>query len=161
MSRKLQDPGNKELIDILNRLLESDIDISAREVARQHSSLSSASTITRHPTRRQLLADYQIQQSKLRDCGRRLRKRAKSEVTSKLVAQEAKIAELNLTVQTLVSGHMALIAAVAQLGGMSKLHKYYENFRDVRAHLTVIGAIPSEETQNVVNVDFPQKTTVN
>lgn len=74
----------------------------------------------------------------------RLGKRSKEQVAGELAVQQAKISELDQTVRALVTGHLALIAAVAQVGGMSKLSKFYEHFREVRHQLAQAGAIPPD-----------------
>jgi hypothetical protein len=144
VARKIQDEDNRELEGVLQELLSQNIDITAREVARRHSSLSSASTITRHLGRRKLVEEYQKRQSEMRAWQARLGKGSKEQVAAELAAQQAKISELDETVRTLVTGHVALIAAVAQVGGMSTLSKFYANFRDVRHQLTLAGAIPGD-----------------
>ena len=157
MARKTQDHDNSELESILQELLNQNIAITAREVARRHSSLSSASTITRHPGRRQLVEQYQKRQTEMRTWKDRLGKRSKDRVAEELAVQEAKIVELDQTVRTLVTGHVALIAAVAQVGGMSKLLKFYEIFREVRDQLTQAGAIPHDIKMPDL-VKFPGRT---
>lgn len=144
VARKTQDEDNRELERVLQELLNQNTAITAREVARRHSSLSSASTITRHLGRRNMVEEYQKRQSEMRAWQDRLGKRSKEQVAGDLAAQQAKISELDATVQTLVTGHVALLAAVAQVGGMSKLSKFYENFREVRQQLTQTGAIPHD-----------------
>lgn len=49
--RLLLDPKNEELADILNTLLTDNIDITAREVARRHSTLKNPSAFTRNEAR--------------------------------------------------------------------------------------------------------------
>lgn len=146
MARKTQDQDNSELQAILRELLDQNIAITAREIARRHSSLSSASAITRHPGRRQLVEEYKNRQVEMRTWQDRMGKRSKENVAEQLAVQEAKILKLDQTVQTLVTGHVAPIAAVAQVGGMSKLSKFYENFREVRHQLVQARAIPQDVT---------------
>lgn len=142
MAPKIQDKDNAELKLVLQSLLDEDIDITAREVARRHSTLKSASTITRQPNRRQLVESYQIQQNDMRSWQARLRKRSKGQTAELVSVREAKINELDQAVRVLITGHVSLIAAVAQVGGMGKLAKFYEQFRDVRAQLSNLNAIP-------------------
>jgi len=142
MPRKLQDQNNRELEQVLQMLLDADIDITAREVARRHSVLSSASTITRHPGRRQLVEDFQTKQQDMREWQKRLRKRSKGQTAELVSNQEAKIDQLDQSVRVLIAGHLSLIAAVAQVGGMGKLVKFYERFREVRDQLANLKAIP-------------------
>lgn len=144
MARKTQDPDNSELHGVLVTLLEDNVDITAREVARRHSSFSSASTITRQPERRVLLEQYQERQTQMRAWQNRVGKKSKEQIADVLTVQEAKIDKLDKSVRALVAGHVALIAAVAQVGGMSKLSKFYASFRDVRIQLSELGALPHD-----------------
>jgi polyhydroxyalkanoate synthesis regulator phasin len=139
-------PENRhsELVRVLDAMLACDADITAREVARRHPAMASASTITRHPERRQLLTNYQQRQDELRQWKGRLSKTSKGETAARLASQQARIDALETTVQTLTQGHLALIAAVAQVGGMGKLAKYYEQFSEVRNRLLDAGALPAD-----------------
>jgi hypothetical protein len=141
MARNTIDEQHKELTDILEELISRDIDITAREIIRRHSTLSSASAITRHLKRREFLEAYQARQNALRQWKGRLNKQSKDQAAATLALQAARILELETTVRTLTQGHLALIAAVAQVGGMGKLAKFYENFREVRNQLQYAGAI--------------------
>lgn len=144
MARNTLDEQHEELTKILNELLDDDQNITAREVARRHSTLSSASTITRHPMRRKILETYQQRQTELRLWKSRVGKNSQANMASKLASQQANIVMLENTVNILTSGHVALIAAVAQLGGMGKLAKFYKDFREIRNGLLDGGAIPHE-----------------
>lgn len=144
MARNTLDEQHEEFIKIMEELLSNDQNITAREVARRHSALSSASTITRHPKRRELLETYQQRQIELRLWKGRLGKSSKENTAAKLATQQARIMELENTVNALTTGHLALIAAVAQIGGMGKLAKFYEDFRDVRNSLFDGGALPQD-----------------
>ena len=104
MARKLQDQDNKKLEAFLQALLAEDVGITAREVARRHGALTSASTITRHPVRRLLLESYQNQQAVMRRWRTTLGKRSKKQTAELLTNQEAEVIELEHTVNTLVAG---------------------------------------------------------
>lgn len=151
MPRKPQDQDNSELEQILQMLLDTDINITAREVARHHSKLSCASTITRHPGRRQLVELYKTKQQDMREWQKRLRKRSKGKTAELVTTQEAKIAQLDRSVRVLVAGHLSLIAAVGQVGGMGKLAKFYERFREIRDQLSALEAIPALDPQKPEN----------
>lgn len=144
VARETQDEDNVELISILRDLINENVDITAREIVRRHSSLSSASSITRNAGRRQLVGDHQRRQLEMRQWQLRLTKQPKGQIAQKLAMQQIEIADLNHTVQNLVIGHLALIAAVAQVGGVGKLAKFYDSFREVRDKLSEHGAIPAE-----------------
>lgn len=152
MARNTLDEQHIELTKILEDLLSEDQDITARAVARRHSTLKSASTITRHTERRELVMKFQERQRELRLWKGRLSKTSKEGVASKLATQEARIEELEKLVGTLTTGHLALIAAVGQVGGMGKLAKFYENFREIRNCLYDAGAIPAEPKNTIATI---------
>jgi len=144
MARNSIDDNHNELVSILEELLASDTDITFREVARRHTLFSNASTITRHAERRKIFDDYQQKQTDLRQWKGKLGKTSKEDTARKLASQQARISELEMTVKALTQGHLALIASVAQVGGMGKLSKYYESFREVRNQLADCGAFQEE-----------------
>lgn len=152
MARNTLDEQHIELTKILEDLLSEDQDITARAVARRHSTLKSASTITRHPERRELVLKFQERQRELRLWKGRLGKTSKEGVANKLATQEERIDELEKLVVTLTTGHLALIAAVGQVGGMGKLAKFYENFREIRNSLYDAGAIPVERKNTIATI---------
>jgi hypothetical protein len=152
MARNTLDEQHVEFTKILEDLLSEDQNITAREIARRHTTLKSASTITRHPKRRELMLAYQAQQSELRLWKGRLSKTSKEGAASKLASQQSRIDELEKLLDTLTTGHISLIAAVAQVGGMGKLLKFYENFRDIRNRLYDAGAIPAEGKVPIVRI---------
>jgi hypothetical protein len=165
MARSTLDEENTELRRILEELLARDQDITARQVARMHSGLSSASTITRHPKRREIVKSFQDRQAELRLWKNRLGKSSKEDAAAKLAIQQIRIADLEQTVNVLTIGHLAMIAAVAEVGGMGKLAKFYENFRDVRNRLQAAGAIsdrfstpPTPESLNQIAKARPGKS---
>jgi predicted nucleic acid-binding protein len=143
MARKPVDGEHGELEHILKQLLDENTDVTARAVARRHSLFSSASTITRHPERRCRLEAAQSRQEEMRRWAGRLEKTARRDTAARLAAQDARAAHLEATVKALTDGHMALIAAVAQVGGIGTLATFYESFREVRDRLVETGALPT------------------
>jgi hypothetical protein len=75
----------------------------------------------------------------------------------KLALQQTRISELESTVKTLATGHLAMIAAVAQVGGMGKLKKFYENFGDIRNALQDAGALPGSHDESIKPISVKQK----
>ena len=138
------DIAHQELIEVLEALIANDVDITAREVARRHTKFSSASTITRHLERRGIMESYQARQLELRQWKGRLVKTSRDIVAGRLVSQEETVKELTRKVEALTLSHLALIAAVAEVGGMAKLSKFYSSFKAVRETLYEMGALPVE-----------------
>lgn len=141
--------GDELLIQILDGLLQRDEDITARAVARLHPNIGHASTITRNPTRSELLAQYQTKQQDIRKHIGRLTKRSKESTAAELASKDQRIAELERQVDLLRSSHLAMIRAVGELGGMSKWMKFFENFKEVRDQLHKLGAMPVADLESL------------
>lgn len=131
-----------EMAAILEKMLESDEDITARAVARVHPSIKAASTITRSEKRRKLLAIFQARQDEYRLWRNRAGKQSSASTASSLEQREHRVKELEESVQTLIASHVAMLRAVGELGGFSKWAKFYEQYQQVRDHLAKLGAMP-------------------
>jgi len=153
---KLQtDPGvDTEMRDVLDDLLARDEDITARAVARLHPRINAASSITRSPSRSQLLSEYQQRQAEFRRWSGRLKRMSRTLATEALTSRDARIAELEAQVALLTASHVAMICAVGELGGFSKWAKFFEHFKDTREHLIQLGAL-SETVWNAPKETSP------
>lgn len=140
---------NELFIQILDDLLQQDVDITARAVARLHPHIGHASTITRNPARSDLLASYQDKQREIRKHLNRLTKRSKEATAAELTRKDQRIAELEMQVDLLRSSHLAMIRAVGELGGMSKWLIFYESYKDIRDQLNKLNAIKDLDTNLV------------
>ena len=137
------------LIQILDDLLQRNEDITARAVARLHPHIGHASTITRSPSRSNLLAQYQVKQQDIRKHVGRLTKRSKESTASLLASKDQRIAELEWQVDLLRSSHLAMIRAVGELGGMSKWMRFFESYKDARDQLHLLNAMPAAQIANL------------
>ncbi|NHZ91055.1 hypothetical protein F2P45_18830 [Massilia sp. CCM 8733] len=142
MVRKRSDEADTQLTAILESLLAENINISAREVAKRHPEVASASTITRDRARRELLEIYQLRQVELNKWQDRLKKGSKAEVATKLEQQQSRIEQLERNEEILLRGHVSLIAVMAELGGTTKLSSYYNRFSELRDSLAQLNALP-------------------
>lgn len=142
MVRKRSDEADTQLIAILESLLAENINISAREVAKRHPEVASASTITRDPARRELLESYQLRQLELQKWQNRLAKGNKAEVATQMERQQSRIEQLERNEEILLRGHVSLIAVMAELGGTTKLAQYYAHFSELRNSLIQLNALP-------------------
>lgn len=133
--------ADESMRTVLERLLEEDVPITARAVARLHPSIRAASSITRIPARRELLEEYQQRQKKLREWRGRTAKQSGVQTARQLAAHAQEVAELRLTVQTLTASHLAMIRAVGELGGFRKWAEFYESYRSIRESLVQLGAL--------------------
>jgi hypothetical protein len=132
-----------EMREILESLLVNDEDLTARAVARLHSTIKAASSITRSPPRKKLLAEYQKRQSDYRRWRGRVAKQSGTDIAASLAQKHTRVTELEATVQLLIASHLAMLRAVGELGGFSKWTKFYEQYREVRDKLGKLGALPA------------------
>lgn len=58
--------NDHEMVKVLEHLLDENVNITAREVARRHPSLKAVSSITRNKDRSALLSEYQQRQLEYR-----------------------------------------------------------------------------------------------
>lgn len=142
MARKTKDPSHVELKALLSDLLDRDEDITARAVARMHSSINNASDYTRHIERRALLEEAQSKQQELRKFAGRLKQDGANVAYKKLQAAEARIRVLEADEAARVASHLAMIRVVAELGGTAKLLAFYKSYSDIRDSLSRQGALP-------------------
>lgn len=149
MKNENPDPSAREYEDVVKTILEDLIsinqDITAREVARRHPSLKAASSITRDPTRRAMLTEYQQRQKELRQWLTRTQKTSAASVERILTDRDARIAELERQVDVLVASHVAMLRAVGEMGGFSQWARFFEKTSCVRTMLTEMGAMPTGE----------------
>jgi len=131
------------MVQVLEQLLSEDVDITARAVARLHPSLKAASSITRSPMRMELLSKYQEQQARYRQWKGRVSRMSGTEQSAALAARDARVAELEATVQLLTASHVALLRTVGELGGFSKWTKFYGDYSSVRDKLSALAALPA------------------
>jgi hypothetical protein len=139
--------GYPEMERILAEMLEADEAITARAVARRHPAIGHASSITRIPARAELLARAQEQQKQFREWQGRLPKRSRDQLAAQLAQKDVRIGELEREVEILRVSHLAMIRTVGELGGISKLLKLYEGWREGRAELDRLGVLPHGEVK--------------
>jgi hypothetical protein len=135
---------DESMLRILESLLDRDVDITARAVARLHPSLKAASSITRSESRSTLVAQYRHRQNEFRRWRGRVGKRAADQNAAALVDKESRIDQMEAMVALLTASHVALLRSLGELGGFAKWAAFYERFREARDALQKIGAIPAE-----------------
>ena len=135
---------DESMLRVLESLLERDIDITARAVARLHPSLKAASSITRNASRSALVARYRHRQNEYRRWRGRVGRRSGDQNAAALLDKQNRIAQLESTVAILTASHLAVLRSLGELGGFSKWAAFYERFREARDALQEIGAIPAE-----------------
>jgi hypothetical protein len=135
---------DEAMVRILESLLERDVDITARAVARLHPSLKAASSITRSESRSTLVAQYRHRQNEFRRWRGRVGKRAGDQNAAALVDKQSRIDQMETMVALLTASHVALLRSLGELGGFAKWAAFYERFRETRDALQRIGAIPED-----------------
>jgi len=142
MARKPTDPSHDELKAVLKGMLDRDEDITARAVTRLHPTLKNASDFTRHSERKALLEEAQTKQGELRKWVGTVKKTGTTVSAEKLQTADERIRELEEDEAARIASHLAMIHAVAELGGTAKLLKFYETYSDIRDRLGKQGALP-------------------
>lgn len=144
MARKAHDPSHEELKSVLEGMVTSNEDITARAVSRLHSTVKDASGITRHPERREILELYQARQAELRKMLGQVQRSGTAVAADKLQAALERVRELEEAQAARVASHLAMIHAVAELGGTAKLQRFYKQYADIRDRLAREGSLPPE-----------------
>ena len=156
MTRKTIDPLHEELRAILEGLLERNEDISARAIARLHSSVKDASGITRHPERRTLLKNYQLRQQELRTALGNIRRSGTAVAAAQFEAANTRIRELEDSQAARIASHVAMIHAVAEIGGTAKLLQFYKRFASIRDRLAQDCSLPAQFLGNEITSKVPK-----
>ncbi len=137
----------RRMARILKEMLEADETITARAVARKHPVIKHASSVTRNPSRSDLLAQFQSQQAQYRTWQARMPKRSREQLAAQLAQKDLEIADLKHKVEILRVYSLAMIRTVGESGGISKLLKLYEGYRDIRNELDRMGVLPQGEVR--------------
>ncbi|VVE47176.1 hypothetical protein PIN31115_04452 [Pandoraea iniqua] len=120
--------ADDQLRNVLERLLESDEDITARAAVRHHPKINSASSMTRNDTRREMIAEYQARQAEFRRWRGKTVHRSNAATAKLLPEKDRRILELEAQVQLLTSSHLASIRSVGELGGFSRWAEFYAGY---------------------------------
>lgn len=135
---------DEEMEQILQKMVDEDIDITARAVIRKHSKINAASTITRNKNRKEILLKYQEKQSEYRLWRKRLSKRSHSSAAMDMTTKDLRIKELESQVDVLTASHLAMIRAVGELGGFSKWTQLFENHESIISKLEALKSLPDK-----------------
>jgi hypothetical protein len=141
--RPTVDPDHGELMQILGDLTREDVDITAHEVARRHSTLKHASNFTRNKDRAQLISIARHKQEEARAAVGEQAERPAVSLGEQLARAKATIKELEEQRQALVASHAACVRAVMRLGGMSALEKFWKDYKAIGDTLLAMESMPS------------------
>lgn len=153
--RVLLDPAQQELNAVLAQLLEEDVDITAREVARRHPTIRTVTAFTRNQARAQVIADAKRRQQEVRAVATdAVRQRAET-LSEQLERRGARIKELEGTVDALIASHVACVRAVMRHGGMPALERFWHDYKAIGELVEKVGGVP--EPARVINLSQTRK----
>jgi|SRR5882762_7364647 len=150
--RKLQDPDNAGLKQVLENLVAENVDVTIREVARRHPELKSASAFTRNRVRMALIDEALRRQAEVRAIAAGLHT-PHATTGDDTEAQRARIETLERQVKHLVAAHAGLIRAVQLAGGMSALERFWKEYRTIGDAVVALDAVP----RGAVVQAFPER----
>lgn len=140
--RKLLDQDNGELKTILEDLLARDIDVTVREVSRQHSSLKNASAFTRNEARMSLIRSVQQRQADARQVKTRPAQKETVSMAQRLKTSESEASKLQMQVNALIASHVGCVRAITLAGGMQALERFWKEYKAVADTVHALGAVP-------------------
>ena len=126
---------------VLQDLLERDERISARAVLKALPELKAASSITRVPSRNELLLKYKASQEQRRSWVSRAKHKSTASLVRDLAARDAQVAEKDHQIQLLVASHRALIHAAGEVGAMAAYRKLFKGYEACLEELRRLGAL--------------------
>lgn len=160
--RVLLDPSHQELGAVLDQLLEEDVDITAREVARRHPTLKAVTAFTRNAARAQAIADAQRRQQEARSVATAPHRKRAETLSEQLERRGEKVSELEGAVGALVASHVACVRAVMRHGGMPALERFWKDYKEIGEKVSSLGAVP--ESNPVIKLASrrpgPKRTTL-
>ncbi len=110
----------QELEAILQRMLNDDVTITARAIARESDSpFRHASDLTRQPDRKALLDRYQLRQAELRSLIEKTAKQSRTNLQVKVTRLSQEVESLKAERDLLIASHKAMLLAVGEVGGVS------------------------------------------
>lgn len=136
------------------RLLDGDLDITARAVAKLLG--VAPSTITRSPFRSKLVADAADQQRSIRAIAA-ANKSSTEALVARIAKRDEEIASLQRRINILVASHRAMLLAVGEMGGMDYWQKFFAKYDNIRQALRSLDAMPEPERPVPPTVQHPAK----
>ncbi|MGJ7571569.1 hypothetical protein ACSFBX_13630 [Variovorax sp. RB2P76] len=139
--RQRHDANDEELKILLEALLTEDVDVTAREIARRHSSLKNASAFTRSESRTQLISAARQRQAEIRRAAQNIVSTTAS--ADELALRTAEVKKLERQVRNLVAAHAGLIRAVQLAGGMNALSRFWKDYKAIADEVHALDAVPA------------------
>lgn len=140
--RKTLDASHEELNRIIEAMIAADVDISAREIARRHSSLKNASAFTRHAERSNLIDKAKQRQTDARNVRGVPTPQRTASLAGQLAEKSERLKVLEERVAVLVASHVACVRAVMKHGGVQALQRFWKDYRQIGEGLEDMQAVP-------------------
>jgi hypothetical protein len=138
-------------------MLEADETLTARALARR-AGLSAASSITRDPTRRTLLQEFQQKQEHRRGWVVRSKKESLDRLRKALAQRDEQLRQLTTNATLLTASHKAMLLAVDEAGGTKAWAKFFSGWRaSVQALREALPTDLSPEIDEVRHRKLPRK----
>jgi hypothetical protein len=152
---------DQRLDEILQRVLNDNIDISARSVIREADSpFKHASDVTRQPKRKALLDRYQTRQLELRDLIEKTDKQSRTHLQAKVARLTQENEVLKGERDLLVASHKAMLLAVGEMGGITAWRKFFPAWEETREQLKQLQALPNAEVYSTPSHGKQEKLSV-
>lgn len=135
---------------ILDDMLDAGVEVSARELARRHPTIKSASSFTRIAERRAILDRYRLDQQRIQRVASNSSKQSRSSLANQLAEKELKIEDLQRQVDLLQASHVAMLRALGEMGGFGVWAKFFEESEPLRRKLQQMGALPQADVLDTV-----------
>ena len=152
---------DQRLDAILQRMLNDNIDISARSVIRETDCpFKHASDVTRQPERKALLDRYKTRQRELRNLMEKTDKQSRTHLQAKVARLTQENDVLKGERDLLVASHKAMLLAVGEMGGMTAWRKFFPVWEETREQLRQLQALPNAEVLSPPSHGKPEKLAV-
>ncbi|WP_456293125.1 hypothetical protein [Pseudomonas sp. AK106] len=152
---------DQRLDAILQRMLNDNIDISARSVIRETDCpFKHASDVTRQPERKALLDRYKTRQRELRNLMEKTDKQSRTHLQAKVARLTQENDVLKGERDLLVASHKAMLLAVGEMGGMTAWRKFFPVWEETREQLRQLQALPNAELFSTPSHGKPEKLAV-
>ncbi|MBZ9892948.1 hypothetical protein LB545_01235 [Mesorhizobium sp. BR1-1-6] len=134
---KKPDKTDDDVASAVTWLIDHDLDVTARAVARRVD--VAPSTITRDDDRMKAVEDGIREQARLRAIVAR-DKSSREELLARLEREKKTVAKLERQVAILTASHRAMLMAVGEIGGVAAWRKFFAKHEEIRQELIALNA---------------------
>ena len=135
-----------DLTSILEEMVENDVTITVRAIAKRHPNIKSASSFIRSELRMKSITEAQELQRRIRSVNQRVNKTSSQKISKMLADKDIAILDLRKRNALLVTSHVAMLQAVGEIGGFAKWRELFRDYQKARESLSEMKAIHDAET---------------